>query len=186
MPGAADRVIYAGTFTKPFATGARVGYGVLPEPVFSAVKHIKGNHDFGTANLLQQLFVRALASGIYGRQVARLQKRYAHKARVMKRAIEKHFPSAVEWWEPEGGMYFWARLPRNVPTGVKSKVFLTALKNDVLYVPGEICYADDAARRKPNHEMRISFGNASEADIREGIRRLGRVLRKILAVKQTV
>jgi 2-aminoadipate transaminase len=180
VPGAAERVIYAGTFTKPFATGARVGYGVLPEPVFSAVKHIKGNHDFGTANLLQQLFVRALASGIYERQVARLQKRYAHKARVMKRAIEKHFPAAVEWWEPEGGMYFWARLPRNVPTGVKSKVFQTALKNDVLYVPGEICYADDPARRKPNHEMRISFGNASEADIREGIKRLGTVLRKFI------
>jgi 2-aminoadipate transaminase len=181
--GAADRVIYAGTFTKPFATGARVGYGVLPEPVFSAVKHIKGNHDFGTANLLQQLFVRALASGIYGRQVARLQKRYAHKARVMRRAIEKHFPPAVEWWEPEGGMYFWARLPRNVPTGVKSKVFQTALKNDVLYVPGEICYADDPTRKKPNHEMRISFGSASEADISEGIKRLGVVLQKSLAVK---
>jgi 2-aminoadipate transaminase len=180
VPGAAERVIYAGTFTKPFATGARVGYGVLPEPVFSAVKHIKGNHDFGTANLLQQLFVRVLASGMYGRQVARLQKRYAHKARVMKLAIEKHFPAAVEWWEPEGGMYFWARLPRNVPTGVKSKVFQTALKNDVLYVPGEICYADDPARRKPNHEMRISFGNASEADIREGIKRLGAVLKKFI------
>jgi 2-aminoadipate transaminase len=178
VPGAADRVIYAGTFTKPFATGARVGYGVLPEPVFTAVKHIKGNHDFGTANLLQQLFVRALASGIYERQVARLQKRYAHKARVMKLAIEKHFPPAVEWWEPEGGLYFWARLPLNVPTGMKSKVFSTALKNDVLYVPGEICYADDPTRRKPNHEMRISFGNASEEDIREGIRRLGVVLEK--------
>jgi 2-aminoadipate transaminase len=178
--GAADRVIYAGTFTKPFATGARVGYGVLPEPVFTAVKHIKGNHDFGTANLLQQLFVRALASGLYGQQVARLQKRYAHKARAMKLAIKKHFPSAVEWWEPEGGLYFWARLPRHIPAGMKSKVFSTALKNDVLYVPGEICYADDPTRRKPNHEMRISFGSASEADIREGIKRLGVVLRKFL------
>jgi len=182
--GAADRVIYAGTFTKPFATGARVGYGVLPEPVFTAVKHIKGNHDFGTANLLQQLFVRALASGLYGQQVARLQKRYAHKARVMKLAIKKHFPPAVEWWEPEGGLYFWARLPRGLPSGVKSKVFQAALKNDVLYVPGEICYADDAARRKPNHEMRISFGSASEDNIRKGMARLGKVLRKILAVEK--
>jgi 2-aminoadipate transaminase len=77
-------------------------------------------------------------------------------------------------------MYFWARLPRNVPTGVKSKVFQAALKNNVLYVPGEICYADDPARRKPNHEMRISFGNASEEEIREGIRRLGKVLKKFI------
>ena len=167
------RVIYAGTYSKPFATGARVGYGILPEPLFTAVKHIKGNHDFGTSNLLQHLVARALASGIYDRHVARLQKRYAHKARVMKQAIEKHFPPAVEWWEPEGGLYFWARLPRHVPTGVKSKVFQAALKNDVLYVPGELCYADDPAREKPDHEMRISFGSASEADIREGIKRLG-------------
>jgi 2-aminoadipate transaminase len=157
-----------------------VGYGILPKPLFTAVKHIKGNHDFGTSNLLQHLVARALASGIYGRHVARLQKRYAHKARVMKLAIKKHFPPAVEWWEPEGGLYFWTRLPRNIPTGVKSKVFQAALKNDVLYVPGEICYADDAARRKPNHEMRISFGSASEENIREGIKRLGAALRKLL------
>ena len=183
VPGAAERVIYAGTFTKPFATGARVGYGILPEPLFTAAKHIKGNHDFGTANLLQQLFARALASGAHDKQVARLQKRYAHKARVMKLALEKHFPSAVEWREPAGGLYFWARLPRNVSAGVKSKVFQTALNNDVLYVPGELCYADDPARRKPDHEMRISFGNASEENIREGIRRLGKVLRKILTSK---
>jgi 2-aminoadipate transaminase len=180
VPGAAERVIYAGTFSKPFATGVRVGYGILPRLLFTAVKHIKGNHDFGTSNLLQHLVAHALASGIYGKHVARLQKRYAHKARVMKLAIKKHFPPAVEWWEPEGGLYFWMRLPHRLPTGMKSKVFSTALKNDVLYVPGEICYADDAARRKPNHEMRISFGNASEKDIPDGIARLGRVLRKFL------
>ncbi len=180
VPGAAERVIYAGTFTKPFATGARVGYGVLPEPLFTAVKRIKGNHDFGTANLLQQLFVRVLASGAYKKHVARLQKRYAYKARVMKLALETHFPPSVEWWEPAGGLYFWARLPRNISTGVKSKVFRTALKNDVLYVPGELCYADDPARAKPVNEMRISFGSASENDIREGIKRLGKVLRKFV------
>jgi DNA-binding transcriptional MocR family regulator len=49
-----------------------------------------------------------------------------------------------------------------------------------VYVPGELCYADDAARRKPDHEMRLSFGNASEADIREGIKRLGQVLKKCI------
>ena len=53
----------------------------------------------------------------------------------------------------------------------------------MLYVPGEICYADDPTRKKQNHEMRISFGSASEADISEGIKRLGVVLQKSLAVK---
>ncbi len=180
LPGADRHVIYTGTYSKPFATGARVGFGILPEPLFTAVKRIKGNHDFGTANLLQQLLARALETGVYGRHVAKIESRYGRKARAMKAALAEHFPPGVETWGSGGGLYFWARLPKAISTGVKSKVFRAALQHDVLYVPGEICYADDPARRKPDHEMRLSFGSASVADIREGIRRLGKVLGEFL------
>jgi 2-aminoadipate transaminase len=180
VSGAKDRVIYTGTFSKPFATGARVGFGILPEPLFTAVERIKGNHDFGTANLLQQLLARALQTGEYDRHVAKIQKRYGQKAEVMRQAIAEHFPTGVEIWEAGGGLYFWARLPKGISTGMKSKVFQAALRNDVLYVPGVICYADDPSRAKPDREMRISFGSASEGNIREGIRRLGKVLRKLI------
>jgi 2-aminoadipate transaminase len=178
--GAAERVIYTGTYSKPFAPGARVGFGILPEPLFTTVQRIKGNHDFGTANLLQQLLARALEAGLYDRHVAKIEKRYGQKARVMKQALAERFPASVEIWESGGGLYFWARLPRGISAGVKSKVFQTALKNDVLYVPGELCYADDPSRVKPDNEMRISFGSASEENIREGIKRLGKVLKKFL------
>jgi 2-aminoadipate transaminase len=180
LPGAAERVIYTGTYSKPYAPGARVGFGILPEPLFTTVQRIKGNHDFGTANLLQQLLARALATGLYDRHVAKVQKNYARKARVMKQALAEHFPANVEIWESGGGLYFWARLPNGISAGVKSKVFQTALKNDVLYVPGELCYADDPSRAKPDNEMRISFGSASGENIRKGIARLGKVLRKFL------
>ena len=180
LPGARDRVIYAGTYSKPFATGVRVGFGILPEPLFTAVLRIKGNHDFGTANLLQHLLARALESGAYDQQVAKARCNYARKARVMKSALAKYFPADVEIWEAGGGLYFWARLPKGISAVVNSKIFQAALKHDVLYVPGELCYADDPSRRKPANEMRISFGNASEANIREGIRRLGAVLRKFV------
>ena len=62
VPGATERVIYTGTYSKPYAPGARVGFGILPEPLFTIVQRIKGNHDFGTANLLQQLLAGALAN----------------------------------------------------------------------------------------------------------------------------
>ncbi len=180
LPGARDRVIYAGTYSKPFATGVRVGFGILPEPLYTAVLRIKGNLDFGTANLLQHLLARALATGAYDRHVAKVRKNYARKARVMRQAMAEHFPANVEIWEAGGGLYFWTRLPKNVFTGMKSNVFQTALKNDVLYVPGEICYADDPSRAKQDHEMRISFGSSSEKNIREGIRRLGAVLKQFV------
>jgi len=180
VPGAAERVIYTGTYSKPYAPGARVGFGILPESLFATVQRIKGNHDFGTANLLQQLLAHALETGLYDKHVAKIEKRYGQKAQVMKRALAEHFPPNVEIWESGGGLYFWARLPKNIPAGVRSKVFQAAMKNDVLYVPGELCYADDPARRKPDHEMRLSFGSASEGNIREGVKRLGEVLRKFL------
>ncbi|MCX8091150.1 MAG: PLP-dependent aminotransferase family protein [Verrucomicrobiae bacterium] len=179
--GFARRVVYAGTYSKPFATGVRVGFGVLPEPLFSAVVRIKGNHDFGTSNLLQHLMARALASGRYDRHLALLRRRYAHKARVMQQALEKHFPRQVRWRAPHGGLYFWARLPRGLKCGLDSALFKAALEREVLYVPGALCYADDPTRRKPDNEMRLSFGHAPERELREGIRRLGEVLRDQLA-----
>jgi 2-aminoadipate transaminase len=98
----------------------------------------------------------------------------------MSGALKAGFPAAVEWLEPEGGLYFWARLPRRTSCGLNSKLFTSALARNVLYVPGEICYADDPKRRKPDHEMRLSFGNATEEHIRTGAARLGGVMRGIL------
>jgi len=180
VKGAADRVIYAGTYSKPFATGARVGFGILPEPLLDAVLRVKANHDFGTSNLLQQLLSRALASCRYEKHLSALRHRYARKSVTMVKAMREHFPADVRWEEPRGGLYVWALLPRSVKSGLKSKLFQSALRHGVLYVPGELCYADDPTRRKPNHEMRISFGSATEADIRAGITRLGATLRELL------
>jgi 2-aminoadipate transaminase len=174
----ASRIIYTSTYSKPYATGVRVGYGLLPEPLFTVVRRIKGNHDFGTANFLQHLLARVLESGVYKEHVQELRARYAYKAQVMTTALRKHFP--VQWDEPRGGLYVWAKLPPAIKSGVKSKFFQRALKNDVLYVPGELCYADDPTRPKPNHEMRLSFGNATEQEIQAGVARLGEVLSGML------
>jgi 2-aminoadipate transaminase len=174
-----NRVIYAGTFSKPFATGVRVGFGWLPQELLAVIKKLKSNHDFGTSNFLQQLVKRALASGKYDSHLVALHNRYAQKARLMIEALEEHFPKEARWRTPEGGLYVWVRLPKSLKSGRKSKLFQAALSHDVLYVPGELCYAPDATRQRPNHEMRLSFGGASEADIRIGIARLGEILRSL-------
>jgi 2-aminoadipate transaminase len=181
VPGAASRVIYAGTYTKPFATGIRVGFGVLPKRLLTAVIRIKGNHDFGTANLTQQILVRALSTGVYDAHLHRLRHRYVRKSAAMLRAFQRHMPPTVDWWTPDGGLYFWVRLPHGLAAGQRSRVFQAAVQAGVLYVPGELCYADDPTRRIPVNEMRLSFGGARLSDIPEGVRRLGRVLQRIVS-----
>lgn len=180
LPGADGRVVYAGTYSKPFTTGARVGFGILPGSLFTVVLSVKGNHDFGTSNLLQHLLSRALASCRYKNHLPELQRGYARKAAVMTDAMREYFPAVISWNKPRGGLYVWARLPRSVKSGVNSKLFQSALKHDVLYVPGQLCYAADPTRRRPDHEMRLSFGNATEADILKGIARLGATLQRLL------
>ena len=179
LPGAEERVIYSGTYSKPFATGIRVGFGLAPEDLFPAIMRIKGNHDFGTSNLPQQILREALASGVYESHVQALRARYGIKARAMLGALRLHCADVAEWTEPRGGLNVWAKFPRRVATGLKSKLFAGTLERDVLYVPGQLCYADDSSRRKPNCEMRLSFGAASESRIREGIQRLGEAARAI-------
>ena len=174
--GAADRVIYSGTYSKPFATGVRVGFGVLPEALLAPVLRIKGNHDFGTGHLAQQLVVRALETGLYDQNLAKVQRRYRVKAKAMTDAMRAHFHESVQWEPPEGGLNVWAALPRKVNTGMKSRLFRKVLDSNVLYVPGGLCYTDDPTRPKPSHEMRLSFGAATEADIQKGIRRLGQAI----------
>jgi 2-aminoadipate transaminase len=175
--GGNSRVLYAGTYSKPYATGVRVGFGFLPEPIRTAVIRVKGNQDFGTSNLLQHLLAQAIASGRYDRHVRELRRRYAEKAGWMAGALRRHFSAEVSWVEPDGGMYFWARLPGRRRSGPDSTLFQRALEANVLYVPGGLCYAPDPTRRKPDRELRLSFGNASRREIQTGIRRLGEVLR---------
>ncbi len=177
---AATRVIYTSTYSKPFATGMRVGYGFLPEPLLTSAARVKGNHDFGTANFLQQILSRVVAGEGYEEHVQKLRKRYASKAHAMTRACRKHFPDKVKWENPGGGLYVWVNLPKRVKTDMNSKLFAEALKHKVLYVPGNLCYCDDSTRPKPNHQLRLSFGSASIKDIEEGINRLGRAIKKVL------
>jgi 2-aminoadipate transaminase len=178
LPGGEDRVIYAATFSKPFATGVRVGYGLMPPALLEVAYRIKTNQDFGTSNLLQHLVAQAMRSGKYETHLQVTRQAYAVKAKAMTDSMREGFPAGATWSVPEGGLYVWAQLPGRQKAGLKSKFFQTALKNGVLYIPGELCYAIDEARPRPQHEMRLSFGSASEAQIRDGIRRLGRAMRK--------
>ena len=85
----------------------------------------------------------------------------------------------MEWWEPTGGLYFWARLPQSLTSGPPRRCSNGLGEQRVLRA-GRMCYADDPSRPKPNHEMRLSFGGATEANMRKGIARLGAVFRECL------
>jgi 2-aminoadipate transaminase len=169
------RVAYANTLTKPFATGIKLGYGILPAPLMCAVLRSKGNHDFGTSNFLQAILARALTEGLYDRHLPKIAAAYRRKRDVMVAELQTRLPAA-QYEIPHGGLYVWAKLPDRIKTGVKSRLFKRALDAGVLYVPGELCFSRDPSRPVPQNCMRLSFGAARVEQIKKGIRLLADAL----------
>jgi 2-aminoadipate transaminase len=65
-------------------------------------------------------------------------------------------------------------------TGPGSPLMEAALREGVLYVPGQFCYVNGENGPVPTHEARLSFGVATTEQIREAVRRLGRAARACL------
>jgi len=175
-------VAYTSTFTKPFSPGLKTGYCFLPDILRKAVIHHKGNHDFGSSHYNQGLMLQALKTDVYIHQVQTLRERYFEKAKIMYSALKSGLSQEIQFNMPEGGLYFWLTFPDTIETGREHKLFQTCLENNVLYVPGEYCYAvnllDGTSISHGGHKMRLSYGTVELEEIEEGVERLTKAVQK--------
>lgn len=166
-------VVYAGTFSKPCAPGLKTGYALMPNELVEPLLRIKGNHDFGSNNLSQHILHRLMESGDYSRHVEHLRGVYRRKRDALVESLEREFGdwTGVTWTHPKGGMFVWLTLPPEIATSPGSPFLKAALKEGVLYIPGEFGHVSETGD-VPRNEARLSFGDASIDQIREGVRRL--------------
>lgn len=177
-----ETVILAQTFSKSFSPGVRVGFGVVPRELVGPICDRKGNEDFGSANFNQHLLATVFEQGLYADHVRVLCDTYRTKRDAMLSAAERYFAQlpGVNWVHPHGGLYVWMTLPDGVETGFESPLFRQAVQGEqVMYVPGEVCYAGDVTAR-PRYQMRLSYGTQTPAGIEEGMRRLARAVRQVM------
>lgn len=149
--------LYTSTLTKPFATGLKVGYGICDAPAWlAAMLHVKGHHDFGTANFPQALLERAFTTGDFDAQLATLRTAYRAKRDALHAALLAGGLPGLGWrWRlPDGGLYLWLEGPAGLDTGGESDFCRACLREGVLYVPGELCHGD----APPKNTVRLSFG----------------------------
>ncbi len=166
-------VVYTSTFSKPCAPGLKTGYALMPPDMMKPMMHLKGSHDFGSANLSQHIASRLIASGAYAKHAEELRNVYRKKRDLMLSALDAEFGDfpAASWTVPAGGFYVWLTLD-GIDTGPNGELVLAALETGVMYVPGEFGHVPDEAGRVPNNECRLCFGVATEEQVTEGIRRL--------------
>jgi 2-aminoadipate transaminase len=181
--GAADLVIYLGTFSKILSPGVRLGWAVAPRPVLEKLNLGKQGADL-CSSPVTQLFVAAYFAERgaddkphWRTYVEQLKELYRRRRDAMLEALAEHFGGAAQWTTPQGGLFIWATLDERIDT-----TDLLALARDregVAFVPGRAAYLDG---RSGASSMRLNFAGVPEADIREGTRRIGKAVREQLSL----
>lgn len=170
------------TFSKPFAPGIKTGYTVLPADLVDPILQQKGNHDFGSANLCQNIAYETLKDGSYHKHVQVLNAAYKHKRDIMLASLDKYMPKAagLSWVHPQGGIYVWLTLPTTIDTSREAQMFQDAVKHGVIYVPGAYAYSPDEQGHLPKNSLRLCFGIVPTEQIDPGIQRLAKVISGLL------
>lgn len=165
--------VYIGTFSKTLAPGLRVGWIVGPRVLINKLAQMKQATDLHTSTFNQALVAQLLRDGVVERQSARVAKLYGERRDVMLQALHDHFPAGVRWTRPQGGMFLWATLPAGINT---AELLRAAVEQKVAFVPGASFFPGG----QPANTMRLNFSNAAPERIREGIKRLGALLRETM------
>jgi 2-aminoadipate transaminase len=120
---------------------------------------------------------KVLQLGLLDSHLANLRAGYRAKLSAMLEAADEHLSPLPElsWKRPDGGLYVWLELPKNIDAGPAGPLFDAALAEGVMYVPGEYCYAGEGVPAERNR-IRLSFGVQPADRIRDGIAALARAI----------
>jgi len=170
------RVIYMSTFSKILAPGFRLAWVIASEDIIRKIAVCKQALDLCTSTFTQFIASEFMKSGSMDLHIMKICEMYKPKRDIMINSIEKYFPNDCVCNKPKGGMFAWATLPEGIDT---ETLFLDAIKEKVAYVHGKAFHVDGGGGRS----MRLNFSYSTNEQIEEGIKRLGKVIKKKLETR---
>lgn len=168
-----ERVIYMSTFSKTLAPGFRLGWIVAPEFTLGKIIQAKQGADLHTGTFVQYIANDICQRGALKAHVEKLCYIYKERRDVMLQSLEEYFPKEAKWMHPKGGLFLWVTLPEDVDC---TALFEMAKDNKVAFVPGFAFYPYEGGK----NAMRLNFSNTTPDKIKEGIKRLGEMLKEKL------
>jgi len=173
VPGSRELIAHCGSLSKVLSPGLRIGWMIAPPELLSRATMCKQFSDAHTSTFAQATAAQYLKSGRMPATLANVRKVYGERALAMGAALTRELGDAITFTQPNGGLFFWARL-----TGANGKIAdasvlaKKAIAQLVAFVPGAPFFAQNPDLAT----LRLSFATANVEKIEEGIARLGKAL----------
>ncbi|MFS2205121.1 PLP-dependent aminotransferase family protein [Variovorax sp. Varisp36] len=173
VPGSRELLAHCGSLSKVLSPGLRIGWMIAPPELLSKATMCKQFSDAHTSTFSQATAAQYLKSGRMPATLAHVREVYGQRAQAMGAALRRELGDAVSFTQPDGGLFFWARLTgANGKLADANELAKRAIEKLVAFVPGAPFFAE-----KPDvATLRLSFATADVAKIEEGVKRLGQAL----------
>ena len=166
-------VFQIGSFSKSFLPGTRVAWVALPSELGLSFLNAKRAMDRSDSYFLQTIVNEFIKKGFMELHLRKMERIYRGRRELMDELMRTHFPSEVSWKKPTGGFSYWIKLPESLNSRLLLK---EALKAGVDFAPGN--YFNVSGR--DTNTFRLAFSTLTQPQIRQGIKRLGLVIRKAI------
>ena len=173
VPGSRELLAHCGSLSKVLSPGLRLGWMIAPPALLANATMCKQFSDAHTSTFAQATAAHYLKAGRMPATLAHVRKVYSERALVMGNALRKELGDAIEFVQPQGGLFIWASL-----TGAGGKVSdgaelaRRAIEKGVAFVPGAPFYASNPDLST----LRLSFATADVGKIEEGVGRLAQAV----------
>jgi DNA-binding transcriptional MocR family regulator len=173
VPGSREWLAHCGSLSKVLSPGLRVGWMIAPPELLAKATMCKQFSDAHTSTFAQATAAQYLKAGRMPATLAHVRTVYAERAKAMGDALRRELGDAIEFVQPNGGLFIWARLTgANGKLADGAELAKRAIDKGVAFVPGIPFYA---AQPDPA-TLRLSFATADVAKIEEGVARLAQAL----------
>lgn len=173
VPGSRELIAYCGSLSKVLSPGLRVGWMIAQPELLAKATMCKQFSDAHTSTFAQATAAQYLKAGRMPATLANVRKTYAERAKTMGEGLTRELGDAVEFTQPQGGLFFWARLTGKGGRASDASEFAKrAIDQGVAFVPGAPFYAENPDMAT----FRLSFATADVGKIQEGVVRLARAV----------
>lgn len=166
-------VLCLGTFSKIFCPGYRIGWIAGNKEIIQKYVLVKQCTDLQCNTIAQRDIVKYLELYDIDKHIDKIRKVYKNRRDLAVKIMEEVFPKEIKFTRPQGGLFMWIELPKEMNA---RELLEKCLEKNVAFVPGGSFFPNGGNE----NTFRINYSNMPEERIVKGLNIIAEVLKELI------